>query len=69
VQLSGDAHTVRLIDGSTARPPGVVPAGRYAVKASFEAGGPLVDAGSVEVPAGGVVTLACRRGLGRCTAR
>jgi hypothetical protein len=69
VVVTGDATTVRLMSGSSALPPGgSVPAGSYEVKASF-AGGPLEAAGTVTVVAGETVTLSCRAGLKRCTAR
>lgn len=68
VVVTGDATTVRLIGAGTSLPPGVVPAGTYAIRAAF-GDGVLVDAGSVTVSAGGVVTLSCRGGLKRCVPR
>jgi len=68
VVVTGDASTVRLVGGGSSYPPGAVPPGTYAVKASF-GGGPLTAAGRVTVPDGGVVTLSCRAGLKRCATR
>lgn len=68
VVVTGEATTVRLVGSGASYPPGAVPSGTYAVKASF-GGGPLSAAGRVTVPEGGVVTLSCRAGLKRCATR
>jgi serine/threonine-protein kinase len=68
VQLAGDATKVQLVGAST-HGPGSVPAGTYRILATFPNSSTPVSAGTVTVKAGGVVTLSCRAGLGRCTVR
>ncbi len=68
VVVTGEARSVRLFGGGTSFGPGAVPAGTYSVKADF-GDGALSAAGSVTVPANGVVTLSCRAGLKRCVTR
>ena len=69
VQLTGDATRVQLVSSDGSHGPGSVPAGTYRILATFPGGSGPVQAGSVTVRAGAVVTLSCRAGLGRCTVR
>ncbi len=56
---------VVLVDGSGSHPPGRLPAGRYKVRATFP-DGTVNDSLSVDVVAGGTVTLTCNVGLKSC---
>ncbi len=68
VIVTGDATRVDLISAGVRRSPGVVPAGGYSVEATFGSASPVV-AGSVDVPAGGEVTLVCRAAFTLCKVR
>ncbi len=68
VGVSGDADAVRL-EGTAGsyQLPGMVSPGSYLIRATFA--GETVNAGSVTVEADHPLTLSCRAGLRRCTAR
>ena len=66
VLVAGDAKGVSLTrDAAVFALPAVVPAGRYAVEASFTPG-KRIGAGFVEVPATGQVSVVCRKELRTC---
>lgn len=65
---AGDARSVILEGGGTAFPPGSLPAGAYAIKASF-GDGSLVPAGSVQLIPGQRVTVNCSSTFTKCTAK
>jgi len=68
VVVEGDAVTVELVADDKRFPPGKVAPGHYTVEATFTGRG-AVQAGSVDVIEGQIVTISCQRAFARCTAR
>lgn len=69
VQVTGDVASIQLVGQDGTFGPGSVPAGNYRILARFGDSDTPVQAGTVVVKSGGVVTLSCRGGLRRCTVR
>ncbi len=69
VRVDGDAHQVFLRAGRRRHPvPGMIPVGRYAIRAVFDEGKPPVQAGEVELQRSKITTIHCSRAKRSCTA-
>ncbi len=69
VEVTGDATAVTLRCGGASYTPGSsVPAGACTIVATFGTA-PATPAGTITVPAGGVVTLSCSSSFQRCRAK